>query len=94
MQLTDSVALVTGSSRGIGKAIAIELAKAGACVIVAARTEASGGPLPGTIGETVEEIKRLGGQAIAIRANLAHDGDVEALASRRAWRPLGMWTSW
>ena len=33
------VALVTGSSRGLGKAIAIELAKAGASIIVAARTE-------------------------------------------------------
>ena len=67
MQLASKVAIVTGASRGIGKAIAIELARAGASVAVAARTEQRGqSSLLGTIHETVEEIEKLGGKAITV----------------------------
>ena len=49
-KLTDKVAIITGASRGLGKSMAIELAREGASVAVAARTvEAGQGPLPGTI---------------------------------------------
>jgi len=81
------VAIVTGSSRGIGKAIAIDCAKAGAKVVVSARTE-NAGKLPGTIHETAGEIRRLGGEALAIRCDVTDEGDVEAMA-RRALEKFG-----
>ena len=79
MDFSGKVVLVTGSSRGLGKALAIEFAKAGASVIVAARSETTG-KLPGTIGETVAEIEALGGEAAAVRANVAHEEDLVHLA--------------
>jgi len=59
--LEEKVAIVTGASRGLGKAIAIGFSKEGVTVIVAARTEVSNKGLPGTIYQTTEEIKALGG---------------------------------
>ena len=44
MDLTDKVAIVTGGSRGIGRAVSRGLARAGARVVVASRTEARGCP--------------------------------------------------
>ena len=79
-KLTDRVAIITGASRGLGKAMAVELAKEGASVAVAARTvEAGQGPLPGTIHETVETIKKLGGEALAIQCDVTDEDDVTAM---------------
>lgn len=82
MRLAGRVAIVTGSSRGIGKAIAVELARAGAKVVVTARTEVEEkSKLPGTIHKTVEEIQSFGGEAIAIRSDITREGDIQALVA-------------
>jgi len=82
-ELTDKVAIITGASRGLGKAMAFELAKEGANVAVAARTvEAGQGPLPGTIHETVETIKKLGGEARAIQCDVTDEDDVTAMVRK------------
>jgi 7-alpha-hydroxysteroid dehydrogenase len=65
------VAIVTGASRGIGRAVAQRLAASGAAVAVAARTETPGGRLAGTIGEVVAEIRAAGGTAIAVACDVA-----------------------
>ena len=79
-KLTDKVAIITGASRGLGKAMAIELAREGASIAVAARTvEAGRGPLPGTIHETVETIKKLGGEARAVQCDVTDENDVTAM---------------
>jgi len=79
-KLTDKVAIITGASRGLGKAMAIELAREGASVAVAARTvEAGRGPLPGTIHATVDTIKKLGGEARAVQCDVTDENDVIAM---------------
>ena len=80
--LDGRVALVTGSSRGIGRAIALELARRGADIVVTARTETPRDDLPGTIHQTAEEVRALGRRAAALRADLAVASDIESLAKR------------
>lgn len=60
-ELEGQVAIVTGSSRGVGRGTAMAFARAGADVMVAARTDKEGGPLPGTIHQTAEELLREAG---------------------------------
>jgi len=87
--LDGKVAVVTGASRGIGAEIARRFGREGAAVAVAARTTETGtSPLPGTIGETVEQIRAAGGTAAAIRADLSKPEDRERLIAE-ASRQLG-----
>ena len=81
--LEGRVAVVTGASRGIGKGLALGLARAGATVVCAARSEtASPDGLPGTIHETADEITRAGGRALAVRCDIGEAGDIESLVAR------------
>ena len=82
MKLDGKVAIVTGSSRGIGKQIAITFAREGAKVAVVARTEQEGAKLPGNINQTVSEIRAFGGIAIPVRTDITVDEDVERMAKR------------
>ena len=77
--LTGQVAVITGSSRGIGKNIALRLARAGADIVVAAKSELSRDSLPGSIHETVSEIEALGRQALAVRTNVRDAEQLESM---------------
>lgn len=72
-------ALVTGSSRGLGKAIAQRLAGEGATVAVTGRTMEPDPKYQGSLQETVNEISAAGGSAIAVRADLSNTEDRQRL---------------
>jgi 7-alpha-hydroxysteroid dehydrogenase len=81
-RLDGRAAIVTGASRGLGRAIALALASAGAAVAVIGRTENVWDErLPGTIGETVADIESAGGRAVAIRADLLDRDDIARLVA-------------
>jgi NAD(P)-dependent dehydrogenase (short-subunit alcohol dehydrogenase family) len=73
------VALVTGTSRGLGKAIAARLAAEGATVALTARTMEPDPKYQGSLRETLEEITDAGGSAIAVQADLSKRDERERL---------------
>ncbi len=81
ISLEGRVAIVTGASRGIGKAIALALGKEGVNVVVAARSEAEG-RLPGTIYKTVEEICASGGSALAIKTDVTKEEEISEMVQK------------
>jgi len=80
--LNGKVAVVTGASRGLGKAIAMGFSQQGASVVVAARTEEAHKTLPGTIYQTAEEIKALGFDALALRCDVTDEESVNHMVQR------------
>ncbi len=75
MELDGRTAIVTGSGRGIGRAIALEFAREGANVVCCARREKE-------VAETVAMIEAEGGAGLAVRADVSKEKDVENLAAR------------
>src|SRR4051812_311996 len=80
--LSGRVAIVTGASRGIGKALALRLAREGATVVVAAKSEQSSDRLPGSIHETADEIRKAGGRALAVATDVRDDEAVRRMVER------------
>jgi 3-oxoacyl-[acyl-carrier protein] reductase len=76
MNLTNKVALVTGSGRGIGKAIAVKLAECGAAVVINDVAEAS--------AATAQEISAAGKTALFIKANVSVSGEVNQMMDQIA----------
>lgn len=71
----DKVALVTGGSSGIGRAAALQFAKQGAKVVIAARRETAG-------NQTVEQIRQLGGEASFVQTDVSQPAEIEALIQK------------
>jgi len=84
IDLSGRVAVVTGSSRGIGAAVARRLARAGAAVVVNAHASPEG------VGEVVGEIQAAGSRALGILADVADRPAVDAMIGRtlEAWGRL------
>jgi NAD(P)-dependent dehydrogenase (short-subunit alcohol dehydrogenase family) len=77
--MVNRVAIVTGASRGIGKELALALAKRGAAVVVAAKTMEPNPKLAGTIPDTVREIESIGGQVLGLQCDVRKQEDLERL---------------
>ena len=82
MDLNGKVAIITGSSRGLGKAIALTLARNGVKVVVAARTESPHPRIGGTIMQTANEIIAEGGSVLPVKSNVILDDDVTSLVEK------------
>jgi 3-oxoacyl-[acyl-carrier protein] reductase len=83
LQLEDKAALVTGSSKGIGEAIAMALAREGVRVVVHGRDRAQ-------TDRVADAIASKGGQAFAVLGDLAHDDEVERLVAEAQERTGGI----
>ncbi len=80
--LSGKVAIITGGSRGIGRVVALTFARAGADIVIAAKTDAENPKLPGTIFSVAAEIEALGRRALPIRCDVREDDQIEAMVAR------------
>jgi citronellol/citronellal dehydrogenase len=80
--LAGKTLLITGASRGIGKAIALRAAADGANIAVLAKTDKPHPKLPGTVHTSVEEIRAAGGQAIPCIADVRDEMQVHAAVEK------------
>ncbi len=82
MKLAGKVAIIAGASRGIGRDVAVALAVEGAKIVVVARSEVEPDPrLPGTIHQTVADVQAVGSEAIAVKADISDEAQVEAMVT-------------
>lgn len=89
MTLEGSVAIVTGASRGIGREVALALARGGVDVVCAARsTQDAPSKLPGTIEETARQVEAIGQRALAVACDVSDEAQVASMVERTL-RELG-----
>jgi NAD(P)-dependent dehydrogenase (short-subunit alcohol dehydrogenase family) len=86
LDLAGKVAIITGASRGVGKQAALDLARRGVNVVLAARTVEPDSVLPGTLGETLQQVEAIGVGAIAVQTDLAKEEDLNNLVDKAGER--------
>ena len=84
LPLAGRTAIVTGASRGIGRAFALRLAREGAAVVVAAKSESGSERLPGSIHSVAAEIEAAGGRALAVRTDVRSEEAIAAMVALTA----------
>lgn len=77
MSLSNKTYFITGASRGIGKAIGLRLAREGANIVIAAKTDQPHKTLPGTIHTAAEEMEAAGGKALALKVDIRDEHAVQ-----------------
>src|SRR5580658_6397908 len=76
--------VITGSSRGIGRAIALRCAADGANVVIAAKTSEPHEKLAGTIHTVAEEVEKAGGKALAFQLDVRNEAQIQELIEKTA----------
>jgi citronellol/citronellal dehydrogenase len=77
MSLKNKTVFITGASRGIGKAIALRLAKEGANIVIAAKSTEENAKLGGTIYSAAAEVEKAGGGALAVQCDIRFEDQVQ-----------------
>lgn len=76
--LSGKTLLITGASRGIGRAIALRAARDGANIAIASKSSVANPKLPGTIHSVAIEVEAAGGRALALRCDIREEDEVRA----------------
>src|SRR5713101_2101494 len=80
--LKDRVAIITGASRGIGRALALGLAGQGCHIVIAAKSVESSERLPGSIHTVAKEVEALGAAALPIQIDVRDSDQIEAMTAQ------------
>lgn len=78
MSFSNRTVLITGASRGIGKAMALRLAREGANIVIAAKSVEEDPRLGGTIYSAAQEVEAAGGKALAVQVDIRHEDQIQA----------------
>ncbi|MBI3223193.1 MAG: NAD(P)-dependent oxidoreductase [Nitrosomonadales bacterium] len=84
--LRDKVIFITGSSRGIGREIALRCARDGAKLVITGKTAEPHARLPGTIHSVAEEVVQAGGQALAIQLDVRDEQAIQSAVAQTVAR--------
>ncbi|HEX5337879.1 MAG TPA: NAD(P)-dependent oxidoreductase, partial [Gallionella sp.] len=82
--LRDKVIFITGSSRGIGREIALRCARDGAKLVITGKTAEAHAKLPGTIHSVADEVRQAGGQALAIQLDVRDEQAIQSAVAQAA----------
>jgi citronellol/citronellal dehydrogenase len=82
--MRDKTVFITGSTRGIGREIALRCARDGANVVITGKTAEAHAKLPGTIHSVATEVERAGGEALAIQLDVRDDAAIQAAVEQTA----------
>src|SRR3989338_5769519 len=80
--ITGKTIIITGSSRGIGQAIALKCANAGANVVITGKTVEPHSKLPGTIFTVAKEVEKAGGKALPLQVDVRDEGQVTTMIQK------------
>lgn len=86
MSFQNKTAIITGATRGIGKAIALRLAKEGANIVIAAKSVEENPKLGGTIFTAAAEIEAAGGKALAVQCDIRFEEQIQNVVDKTAER--------
>ena len=82
MFFKDKTILITGATRGIGKAIALKLAAEGAQIVVASKSVEENPKLGGTIYSAAKEIEEAGGKALAVQCDIRYEEQIQQVIDK------------
>jgi citronellol/citronellal dehydrogenase len=82
MSFANKTAIITGATRGIGKAMALRLAKEGANIVIAAKSVEENPKLGGTIFSAAAEIEAAGGKALAVQCDIRFEDQIQNVVDK------------